>query len=134
LPPASFWGGQSSYQSILGYTPRLLLASFSGYLVGEFANSLIMARMKLATGGRWLWTRTIASTLVGEGLDTALFIIVAFAGTASYTPMLIVYHWSAKVLIEIVATPLTYAAVGYLKRKEGIDYYDARTNFNPFSF
>jgi hypothetical protein len=71
---------------------------------------------------------------VGEGLDTALFIIVAFAGTASYTPMLIVYHWSAKVLIEIVATPLTYAAVGYLKRKEGIDYYDARTNFNPFSF
>ncbi len=134
LPSASFWGGQSSYQSILGYTPRLLLASFSGYLLGEFANSFIMARMKLATGGRWLWTRTVSSTLVGQGLDTALFIVIAFASTPSYTPMLILYHWSAKVVIEILATPLTYKAVGYLKKAEGIDYFDERTNFNPFSF
>ncbi len=134
LPSASFWGEQSSYQSILGYTPRLLLASFSGYLLGEFANSFIMARMKLATGGRWLWTRTVSSTLIGQGLDTAIFIVIAFAGTPSYTPMLILYHWAAKVLIEILATPLTYKAVDYLKRAEGIDYFDERTNFNPFSF
>jgi hypothetical protein len=134
LLPAAFPGEQGSYQAVLGYAPRLLLASFSGYLAGEFANSLIMARLKLATRGRWLWTRTIASTLVGQGLDTSIFIIVAFIGTSRYTPMLIVYHWSAKVLIEILATPLTYKAVGYLKRAEGIDYYDERTNFNPFSF
>jgi len=134
LPSAPFWGGQNSYQIILGFTPRLLLASFSGYLVGEFANSLIMARMKLATRGRWLWTRTIASTIVGEGLDTAVFITIAFITTPVFTPMLIVYHWSAKVLIEVLATPLTYKAVGYLKRKEGVDTYDEKTNFNPFAF
>ena len=134
LLPAAFPGEQAPYQAVLGYAPRLLLASFSGYLAGEFANSLIMARLKLATRGRWLWTRTIASTLVGQGLDTSIFIIVAFIGTSRYTPMLIVYHWSAKVLIEILATPLTYKAVGYLKRAEGIDYYDEKTNFNPFSF
>ena len=134
LPAAPLWGGQSAYQAILGYTPRLLLASFSGYLVGEFANSLIMARMKLATRGRWLWTRTIASTIVGEGLDTVVFITIAFITTPVFTPMLIVYHWSAKVLIEVLATPLTYKAVGYLKRKEGVDTYDEKTNFNPFYF
>jgi uncharacterized integral membrane protein (TIGR00697 family) len=134
LPSAPFWTGQDSYQAILGYTPRLLLASFSGYLLGEFANSFIMARMKLVTRGRWLWTRTILSTLVGQGLDTATFITIAFIATPSFTSMLIVYHWSGKVLIEVLATPLTYLAVGYLKRKEGIDTYDARTNFNPFAF
>lgn len=134
FPSASFWDGQNSYQAILGYTPRLLLASFSGYLLGEFANSFIMARMKLATHGRWLWTRTILSTIVGQGLDTSLFIIIAFIATPGFTPMLIIYHWSGKVLIEILATPLTYKAVGYLKRKEGIDTYDEKTNFNPFSF
>jgi uncharacterized integral membrane protein (TIGR00697 family) len=134
LPSAPFWSGQSAYQTILGYTPRLLLASFSGYLIGEFANSLVMARMKLATKGRWLWTRTIASTLVGQGLDTAVFIMIAFYATPSFTPMLIVYHWSSKVLIEVLATPLTYKAVGYLKRTEAVDTYDTKTNFNPFSF
>jgi uncharacterized integral membrane protein (TIGR00697 family) len=134
LPTAPFWSQQPAYQAILGYTPRLLLASFSGYLIGEFANSLIMARMKLATRGRWLWTRTIASTLIGQGLDTAVFITIAFIATPSFTPMLIVYHWSGKVIIEVLATPLTYKAVAYLKGKEGVDTYDDKTNFNPFSF
>lgn len=133
LPAASFWEGQEAYVSILGYAPRLLVASFCGYLVGEFANSFIMAKMKVATQGRWLWARTIGSTIVGQGLDTSIFIIIAFAGTPSFTPMLILYHWLAKTAIEVLATPLTYKAVNYLKKKEKIDVYDDKTNFNPFT-
>jgi uncharacterized integral membrane protein (TIGR00697 family) len=133
LPAASFWNLQPAYQSILGYTPRLLLGSFCGYLVGEFANSFIMARMKILTRGRFLWTRTIGSTIVGEGLDTAVFQIVAFAGTSFFNPMFILYHWGAKTLIETLATPATYAVVGFLKRRENQDAYDYRTNFNPFT-
>ncbi|MEE8420856.1 MAG: queuosine precursor transporter [Dehalococcoidales bacterium] len=132
LPPASFWEGQRSYEIILGYTPRLLAASFLGYLVGEFANSFIMARMKVLTRGRWLWSRTIGSTIVGQGLDTTLFITIAFIGTPAFLPVMILYHWLAKTVIEALATPATYRLVNYLKRKEGIDVYDDRTNFNPF--
>jgi len=133
LPPAPFWDAQESYESILGYTPRLLAASFFGYLAGEFANSFILARMKILTGGRWLWSRTISSTVVGQGLDTAIFIVLAFIGTPVFTPMLILYHWLAKTLIEAVATPLTYIVVNYLKKKENIDTYDYETDFSPFS-
>lgn len=132
LPPAPFWGDQEAYESILGYTPRLLVASFCGYLVGEFANSVILAKMKILTRGRWLWSRTIGSTIVGEGLDTAIFITLAFIGTSSFVPVMILYHWLSKTLIEAVATPFTYAVVNYLKKKEGIDTYDRKTNFNPF--
>ncbi len=132
LPAASFWEGQSAYERILGYTPRLLAASFLGYLVGEFANSFVLARMKVLTGGRWLWSRTIGSTVVGQGLDTAIFITVAFAGTPAFLPVLILYHWLAKTLIEALATPLTYRLVNHLKRREGMDIYDEETNFNPF--
>ncbi|MBI4181223.1 MAG: queuosine precursor transporter [Chloroflexi bacterium] len=133
LPPASFWEGQKAYESILGYTPRLLVASFVGYLVGEFANSFVLTKMKILTRGRWLWSRTIGSTIVGEGLDTVLFITLAFIGTPSFLPIIILYHWLAKTLIEVVATPLTYAVVNYLKKKESIDTYDNATNFNPLS-
>ena len=133
LPAASFWGEQTAYESILGYAPRLLGASFCGYLAGEFANSFILAKMKLMTQGRWLWTRTIGSTVIGQGLDTSIFIVVAFTGTASFTPMMILYHWLAKTAIEVLATPGTYAAVNYLKKKEGVDAYDYETNFNPFT-
>lgn len=133
LPAAPFWQGQSAYETILGYTPRLLGASFCGYLAGEFVNSFIMARMKVLTKGRWLWTRTIGSTVVGEGLDTAIFIVLAFIGTPVFAPMLIVYHWTGKVLVEVVATPVTYAVVNYLKRKESLDTYDHDTDFTPFS-
>lgn len=132
LPAASFWGDQQAYESILGYTPRLLLASISGYLVGEFVNSFILAKMKVATRGRWLWARTIGSTVFGQGLDTAIFIVIAYIGTASFVPLMILWHWLIKVGIEALATPLTYKTVNYLKKKENIDTYDMHTNFNPF--
>jgi uncharacterized integral membrane protein (TIGR00697 family) len=132
LPPAPFWGGQSAYAQILGYTPRLLGASFLAYLVGEFANSFILAKMKLLTRGRYLWTRTIGSTIVGEGLDSAIFITLAFIGTPAFLPVIIVYHWLAKVVIEAAATPLSYAVVNSLKKKESLDTFDDKTKFNPF--
>ena len=133
LPPAPFWEGQEAYESILGYTPRLLLASFCGYFVGEFANSFVLAKMKILTRGRWLWSRTIGSTIVGQGLDTSVFIILAFIGTPWFVPIMILYHWLAKTGIEAIATPFTYAVVGFLKKKEALDTYDYETNFNPFS-
>ena len=133
LPPASFWEGQAAYERILGYTPRLLMASFLAYLVGEFANSFVLAKMKIATKGRWLWTRTIGSTLVGEGLDSLVFMTLAFVGTIPITGLTsaIVTQWVAKSAYEAAATPLTYAAVNFLKRREGIDVYDYDTPFNP---
>ncbi len=134
LPPAAFWEGQAAYEAILGYAPRILLASFAGYLVGEFLNSFIMARMKVLTRGRWLWSRTISSTVVGQGLDTVVFIVIAFAGTPVFAAVMILHHWLAKIAIEAAATPLTYGIVGYLKKKEGVDTYDKGTNFNPFLF
>ena len=133
LPPAPFWQGQTAYESILGYVPRLLAASFCGYLVGEFANSFILARMKILTRGRWLWSRTISSTIVGQGLDTLIFITIAFAGTPSFVAIMILSHWLAKIIIEAAATPLTYALVNYLKKKDSIDTYDYQTRYNPFA-
>ncbi len=132
LPPAPFWEWQESYERILGYTPRLLVASFCGYLAGEFVNSFVLAKMKILTGGRWLWSRTIGSTIVGQGLDTSIFITLAFIGTPSFMPAMLLHHWLAKTIIEAIATPLTYAIVNFLKKKEAIDTYDHETNFNPF--
>jgi uncharacterized integral membrane protein (TIGR00697 family) len=132
LPPAPFWENQQAYQSILGYTPRLLAASFFGYLAGEFANSFVLARMKILTRGRWLWSRTIGSTVVGQGLDTSIFITLAFIGTTSFVPIMILYHWLAKTVIEAIFTPATYAIVNWLKRIEDIDFYDYETKYNPF--
>jgi len=132
LPPAAFWGNQESYESILGLAPRILAASLCGYLVGEFANSFVLARMKIMTRGRWLWSRTIGSTLVGQALDTAIFISIAFTGTGANVPQMILHHWVFKIGIEAVCTPATYAIVNWLKRKEGIDTYDRQTRYNPF--
>jgi len=133
LPAASFWDGQAAYERILGYTPRLLIASFIAYLVGEFANSFTLAKMKIATQGRWLWTRTIGSTLIGEGLDSLVFMTIAFVGTipAEGLANAIVTQWLFKVVYEVAATPLTYAVVTWLKRKEGLDVYDEKTDFSP---
>ena len=133
LPAASFWDGQAAYERILGYTPRLLVASFLAYLVGEFANSFVLAKMKIITRGRWLWTRTIGSTLVGEGLDSLVFITLAFVGTIPLTALAsaIVTQWLAKSLYEAAVTPLTYGVVNFLKRQEGLDVYDYDTRFNP---
>ena len=133
LPAAPFWEDkQSAYDTILGYVPRVLLASFVAYLIGEFANSFVLAKMKIKTKGRWLWTRTIGSTIVGQGLDSAIFITIAFAGTADFVAISIVHLWLVKTGYETVATPLTYALVNYLKKKEGKDTYDYNTRFNPF--
>ena len=132
LPPAPLWEWQEAYKSILGYAPRLLVASFCGYFAGEFSNSFVLAKMKVLTRGHWLWTRTIGSTIVGEGFDTLIFVTGAYFGAPFFTPMIILYHWLAKVLIEALATPLTYKVVNFLKRKEAIDTYDYDTNFNPF--
>ena len=132
LPPAPFWRWQEAYEGILGYTPRLLVASLCGYLAGEFANSFVLARMKIMTRGRWLWSRTIGSTVVGEGLDSAIFITLAFIGTPSFVPVMMLHHWLAKTVIEAILTPATYAIVNFLKRREAIDTYDYQTRYNPF--
>lgn len=134
LPPASFWGGQAAYERILGYTPRLLLASFLAYLLGEFANAFVLAKMKIATKGRWLWSRTIGSTLVGEGLDSLVFVTIAFMGEIPIQQLAsaIVTQWLVKSAYEAAVTPLTYLVVNFLKRSEGIDVYDYSTRFNPF--
>lgn len=133
LPAASFWDGQAAFERILGSTPRILAASFLAYLVGEFANAYVLAKMKIATRGRWLWSRTIGSTLVGQALDSAVFITLAFAGAIPLAGLLgaIVTQWLAKSAYEALATPVTYAVVRYLKRREGIDVYDRSTRFNP---
>ena len=133
LPAAPFWDAQEAYDRILGYTPRLLAASFLAYLVGEFANAIVLAKMKVATNGRWLWSRTIGSTLVGQGLDSLVFIVLAFVGTIPASAMLaaVVTQWLVKSLYEALATPLTYVVVNRLKRSEGLDVYDRDTDFNP---
>jgi uncharacterized integral membrane protein (TIGR00697 family) len=132
LPPAGFWQpNERAYEDILGYTPRLLVASFAAYLVGEFVNSAVMARMKVATNGRWLWTRTISSTVVGEGLDSLIFVTIAFAGSGAPLANPIATTWAIKVGYEVLATPLTYVVVGYLKRADGLDVYDRDTRLSP---
>ena len=135
LPSASFWENQAAYETILGATPRLLVSSFIAYLFGEFLNSYVLAKLKVATAGRWLWLRTITSTVVGQGVDSVIFITLAFVGTMAGGDLArtIVTQWLAKSAYEALATPLTYAAVGYLKRLEGVDTYDRDTNFNPLS-
>jgi uncharacterized integral membrane protein (TIGR00697 family) len=109
------------------------LASFIAYLAGEFTNSLVLSKMKIMTKGRWLWTRTIGSTLVGQGVDTVFVLTIAFAGVLplSVLGIMMLSHWLFKSVYETVATPLTYVVVGYLKRKEGVDVYDYGVDFNP---
>jgi uncharacterized integral membrane protein (TIGR00697 family) len=145
LPAAPFWTGgvyqtpgqaQQAYQAILGFTPRLLLASFIAYLVGEFLNSIVLAKLKVKTEGRFLWIRTIASTLVGEGADSAIFISIAFLGILPGGDLLrtILSQWLFKVAYEALATPFTYWIVNTLKRTEQENYFDRDTDFNPVSF
>jgi uncharacterized integral membrane protein (TIGR00697 family) len=133
LPVAPFGASQFAYDEILGQTPRILLASFAAYLVGEFANAFVLAKMKIATRGRWLWMRTIGSTVVGQALDSAVFVTLAFWGTMPGRVLtgVVVGQWIAKVVYEAAGTPLVYAVVGWLKAREGVDVYDERTDFNP---
>lgn len=124
-----------AFSTILGLVPRIVLASLVAYFVGEFVNSYILAKLKVATNGRWLALRTIGSTLVGQGLDTAIFLLVAFYGVWDNSLLWTVFvsNYIFKVGIEVLFTPLTYTVVGFLKRVEEEDYYDRNTNFNPFS-
>jgi hypothetical protein len=135
LPAAPFWEGQEAYETILGYTPRLLAASFIAYLMGEFVNSYVLARLKILTKGRWLWTRTISSTVVGQGLDSVVFMSLAFVGTIPVGGLAnaILTQWVFKSAYEALATPLTYAVTNYLKQVEGLDTFDHATNFNPIA-
>ncbi len=127
--------GQRAYSRILGYTPRLLASSFAAYLVGEFTNSFVLAKMKIATRGRWLWSRTIGSTVVGQGLDSLIFISLAFGGQVPLAILIriVLTQWLAKVVYEAAATPITYKVVGFLKRRERLDHYDYDTSFSPLA-
>ncbi len=133
LPAPAFWDGQQAYERILGYAPRLLVGSFAAYLVGEFANAFVLARMKIMTRGRWLWTRTIGSTIIGEGFDSLVFISIAFVGTVSGHQLVrtMITAWLVKTGYEALVTPLTYVVVNFLKRTEGVDTYDTSTDFSP---
>ena len=132
LPPADFWSeNEEAYEQILGVSRRLFLASLAAYLVGELANALVLARMKVATRGRFLWARTIGSTIVGQGLDSLVFVTVAFAGTGAGLLNPILTTWAIKVAWETAATPLTYLVVNRLKRREGIDVYDRAADVDP---
>jgi uncharacterized integral membrane protein (TIGR00697 family) len=134
LPPAQGWEYQEAYEAILGTTPRIVLGSLIAYFAGEFSNSYTLARMKIWTQGRWLWTRTIGSTLVGEGVDTVLFVSIAFAGTMPWSLFwsIVVSNYVFKVGLEAVMTPVTYQITSFLKRTENEDVYDVDTDFNPF--
>lgn len=142
MPAAPFWTAgamdsartsQQAFESVLGFTWRLLAASFAAYLAGEFINSYVMARMKIISHGRHLWMRTVSSTLAGQLADSGIFILVAFAGQvpAEKLAPLILSQWLVKSAYEALATPLTYAAVSYLKKAEDEDHYDHGTDFNP---
>lgn len=135
IPPASLWNGQAAYDHIFKYSFRILSASFVAYALGEFTNSFVLAKLKIATHGRWLWTRTIGSTLVGQGLDSSVFLSIAFIGTIPMGVLfsMIITQWLFKCIFEIIATPFTYITVYFLKKREATDIYDHNTNFNPFA-
>ena len=137
LPPAPFWTNQAAYEIAFGATWRIALASLIAFLVGEFVNSYVLAKMKIFTDGRWLWTRTIGSTLAGEGVDSLLFYPLAFYASGlipdEKLPQIMLVQYVGKVAVEVVFTPVTYKVVGWLKRAEHEDYYDRDTDFNPFT-
>jgi uncharacterized integral membrane protein (TIGR00697 family) len=145
LPTAPFWHmgtfdnpqtSQQAFEAVLGFTPRLLIASFIAYLFGEFLNSFVLAKMKIATAGKYLWMRTIGSTLIGQLADTGIFILVAFFGVipTAHLFTMVVTQWLVKSLYEASATPLTYIVVNFLKRAEKEDFYDRETKFSPFAW
>ena len=134
LPPAPGWPGQAAYESVFGQVWRIVFASITAFWAGEFINSYVMARMKIWTGGKHLWSRTIGSTVVGQGIDSIIFYPLAFGGIWSNEQVIsvMITNWLLKVGWEVVLTPVTYGVVGWLKRKEGVDIFDEGTNFSPF--
>ena len=137
LPPAPFWQHQGAYEVAFGNTWRIVAASMFAYFCGEFVNSFVLAKMKILTAGRWLWMRTIGSTIAGEAVDSTLFYPLAFWGTGiipdDKLPTVMLAQFVTKVAVEVVFTPVTYKVVNFLKRAENEDYYDRHTKFTPFS-
>lgn len=135
LPPAAGWDGQSAYESVFGQVPRIVLASMVAFWAGEFVNSFVLAKMKILTQGRHLWTRTIGSTVFGQAVDSAIFYPVAFLGVWETHAVITVMitNWTMKVAWEAILTPVTYAVVSWLKTREGVDVYDTDTEFSPFA-
>lgn len=133
LPADPTWGMQDSYNNILGVVPRIVLGSLCAYLVGEFLNSYVLAKLKIKTQGKYFWLRAIGSTLVGEFFDTTIFITIAFARILPWNLIGVIWitNYVFKVLVEVVLLPVTYRVVAYLKKKEEVDYFDTETNFNP---
>jgi queuosine precursor transporter len=136
LPPATGWNDQAAYEAVFGNTWRIVLASITAFWAGEFANSLVLARMKILTAGKHLWSRTIGSTVVGQGIDSLIFYPLAFWGLAGWPPeqvmQVVISQFALKVAWEALLTPVTYAVVGWLKRHEGVDVFDEGTDFSPF--
>jgi uncharacterized integral membrane protein (TIGR00697 family) len=134
LPPAGSWTGQAAYEAVFGQVPRIVLASIAAFWAGEFVNSLVLAKMKIATRGRHLWSRTIGSTVAGQAVDSLIFYPLAFWGVWDGGTLIkvLLTQWALKVAWEAALTPATYALVGFLKRREGIDVYDRGTDFTPF--
>ena len=134
LPPAAGWQGQAAYESVFGQVPRIVFASIVAFWAGEFVNSYVMARMKIWTRGKHLWSRTIGSTIVGQGVDSVIFYPLAFLGNWETDAVIWImfFNWGLKVAWEVVLTPVTYRVVGFLKSREGVDLYDDNTNFSPF--
>ncbi len=135
MPPAPGWDGQAAYESVFGSTWRIVAASVLAFWAGEFVNSFVLARMKIWTGGKQLWTRTIGSTVFGQAVDSAIFYPVAFLGVWSQEQVLtvMVTNWGLKVLWEVVLTPVTYLVVGWFKQREGVEVFDEGTDFSPFA-
>ena len=136
LPPAADWKDQAAYEAVFGQVPRIVFASIVAFWAGELANSFVLAKMKVWTKGKYLWSRTIGSTVVGQGVDSAIFYPLAFLGASGWSTDLLLKilltQWVLKVTWEVVLTPLTYVVVNYLKKREGIDVFDETTNFTPF--
>ena len=132
LPHPVFWENQDAYAIVMGTTPRVAAASFIGYLFGEFSNSMILSKLKVATRGKKLWVRTILSTLVGEGFDSVIFVTISFWGTMENAVVLqmILFQYLFKICYEIIFTPVTYAIVNWLKKKEGVDTFDYDVKYN----
>jgi uncharacterized integral membrane protein (TIGR00697 family) len=135
LPPAPEWHNQEAFATVFGIVPRMVIASLIAYWCGEFANSFTLAKMKIFTKGRYLWTRTVGSTVVGQAVDTIVLVAIAFGGqqNAALLVRLILSAYLFKVVYEVLATPLTYWIVGFLKRTEGVDTFDYGTRFSPFA-
>ena len=134
VPPAPEWRNQAAFSAVFSFVPRIFAASLTAFWAGEFVNSYVMAKMKLWTDGRYLWTRTVGSTVAGQAVDTTIVILLTFAGTQSLTTIgnIVISSYLFKVAYEVLATPFTYLIVNFLKKAEGVDVYDRDTDFNPF--